>query len=79
MPYSSITQLPPPVRNNLPVGAQRIFVRAFNAAYADLKPGQSEVPAFKIAWSAVKRKYEKRDGEWVRKASSSRHQHKRAS
>ena len=67
MPYSNIDQLPPAVRNNLPAEAQRIFVKAFNARYADLKPGQSEVSAFKIARSAVKRKYEKRDGKWVPK------------
>jgi len=70
MPYSNIDQLPPAVRNNLPVGAQRIFVKAFNSAYADLKPGEDEVPAFKIAWSAVKRKYEKRKGEWKLKKAS---------
>jgi cation transport regulator len=68
MPYSNIDQLPPAVRNNLPVGAQRIFVKAFNSRYSELKPGESEVEAFKIAWGAVKRKYEKRNGEWVLKS-----------
>ena len=69
MPYTSTDQLPDPIRNNLPKGAQAIFVKAFNQAYARLKPGQDEVPAFKIGWSAVKRIYEKREGKWRKKAS----------
>jgi cation transport regulator len=79
MPYSSIDQLPPPVRDNLPEAAQHIFVKAFNAKYAQLKPGESEVPAFKIAWSAVKRTYEKRDGKWQLKRKRSAREHKKAS
>ncbi len=67
MPYSSIDQLPGPIRNNLPPHAQHIFVDAFNDAYSRLKPGQDEVPAFKIGWSAVKKSYEKRNGKWQRK------------
>jgi cation transport regulator len=67
MPYSSVDQLPPHVRDHLPLPAQRIFVKAFNSAYANLEPGQDEVPAFKIAWAAVKRTYEKRGGKWVKK------------
>lgn len=67
MPYSSIEQLPPHVRNHLPEDAQKIFVSAFNNAYDQLEAGEDEVQAFKIAWSAVKRKYEKRNGRWVRK------------
>lgn len=69
MPYSNIDQLPPAVRNNLPAPAQRIFVKAFNAKYAELDEDESEVSAFKIAWAAVKRTYEKRDGKWIAKAS----------
>lgn len=67
MPYSSIDQLPPHVRNHLPAAAQRIFVKAFNAVYAELEPGEDEVRAFKVAWTAVKKAYEKRDGKWVKK------------
>jgi len=66
MPYSSIDDLPPAVRNNLPKRAQRIFVSAFNAAY-DEHQGEDEVIAFKIAWAAVKKSYEKHDGQWVPK------------
>ena len=65
MPYSSIGQLPDPIRNSLPPAAQRIFMKAFNGAYHHL--GEDEVPAFKIGWSAVKKAYEKRNGKWIRK------------
>jgi cation transport regulator len=67
MPYSSINQLPDPIRNNLPAPAQHIFVKAFNHAYAELEPGESEVSAFKIGWSAVKKSYIKLNGKWQRK------------
>jgi cation transport regulator len=66
MPYSSIDQLPPPIKNSLPERAQEIFVKAFNAAY-EQHAGEDEVVAFKIGWSAVKRKYEKVNGKWRRK------------
>jgi cation transport regulator len=80
MPYSSIDQLPPNVRNHLPEPAQRIFVRAFNSKYYELKPGESEVAAFKIAWGAVKRKYEKQGDKWVLKArKAGARTHKKAS
>lgn len=71
MPYTSPDELPDSVRNNLPVAAQRIFVKAFNSAYADLAPDEDEVPAFKIAWSAVKKNYEKREGKWQKKRKAS--------
>jgi cation transport regulator len=67
MPYTSISQLPDPIRNNLPAPAQKIFVKAFNGAYEKLKPGQDEIPAFKIGWNAVKKTYEKKNGKWQRK------------
>lgn len=72
MPYTSIDQLPDPVRNNLPAHAQKIFVEAFNSAYAE-REGDDEVACFKIAWGAVKKTYEKKQGKWVRKEKSSRH------
>lgn len=79
MPYSSVDQLPPHVRNHLPVSAQRIFVKAFNSAYDKLEPGQDEVPAFKIGWAAVKKTYEKRDGKWVKKVGLKKVVSKKAS
>ena len=67
MPYESIDDLPEPVKHSLPSHAQKIFMEAFNHAY---KPAQQEERAFKIAWSAVKKTYEKRDGKWVKKSQS---------
>lgn len=69
MPYLSIDELPPPVKNNLPRHAQKIFKDAFNSAYK-AHYGEDEVTSFKIAWAAVKKTYEKRNGKWVRKAAA---------
>ncbi|MBI2811232.1 MAG: ChaB family protein, partial [Candidatus Melainabacteria bacterium] len=44
-----------------------IFKEAFNSAYEQYESDVDEVRAFKIAWSAVKRTYEKKGGKWVRK------------
>ncbi|MBS2004057.1 MAG: ChaB family protein [Cyanobacteria bacterium SZAS LIN-5] len=67
MPYVSIEDLPDPVKNSLPLHAQEIFKEAFNSAYHDHENDVDEVRAFKIAWGAVKRTYEKKAGKWVRK------------
>jgi cation transport regulator ChaB len=55
----------------LPDGAKSIFVSAFNAAYDDTCEtcNDRDECASKIAWSAVKNKYAKHDGEWVPKAA----------
>ena len=61
MPYDSIDELPPQVKH-LPTHAQEIFKQAFNNAYVQY---DNEATAFKVAWSAVKRKYKKDDaGNW---------------
>jgi cation transport regulator len=62
MPYSSNTNLPPRVTDNLPEHAQSIYREAFNSG---LEQTHSETRAHKIAWSAVERSYKKRDGKWV--------------
>ena len=68
MPYAVNADLPPSVRNHLPEHAQSIFREAFNHAYAEHEgdPRQEEA-AFRIAWAAVKRGYEKIGNEWVEK------------
>lgn len=68
MPYEINADLPPSVRNHLPEHAQSIFREAFNHAYAEHEgdPRQEEA-AFRIAWAAVKRSYEKIGNEWVEK------------
>lgn len=65
MPYQSKKDLPESVRDSLPSHAQEIFKEAFNSAS---KEYDEEETAYKVAWSAVKNKYEKNDGgEWVEK------------
>jgi cation transport regulator len=65
MPYAANADLPPPVRAHLPPHAQDIFREAFNHAYEEF--GGDEPRAFRVAWAAVKRNYEKVEGEWVRR------------
>lgn len=65
MPYDSKKELPEAVKDSLPSHAQEIFKEAFNSAS---KEYDEEETAFKVAWSAVKKKYEKNDdGDWVEK------------
>ncbi len=70
MPYSSSSDLPDNVRNVLPDHAQEIFKEAFNSAYDQYKDPEDrrgedsrEDVARKVAWSAVKQKYEKGDDD----------------
>ncbi|OGO63967.1 MAG: cation transport regulator ChaB, partial [Chloroflexi bacterium RBG_19FT_COMBO_55_16] len=69
--------LPESVRNNLPKHAQEIYKEAFNNAweqYADPDDWRGDASreevAHKVAWSAVKQVYEKRNGKWVRNPDS---------
>jgi cation transport regulator len=60
--------LPPSVRSHLPEHAQDISREAFNharAAHSDDR--RQEEAAFRIAWAAVKRSYEKVGEDWVEK------------
>ena len=63
MPYTVNADLPPSVRSHLPDHAQDIFREALNHAHAH-DPRQEEA-AFRIAWAAVKREYEKSGDAWV--------------
>jgi cation transport regulator len=74
MPYDRIDQLPDSVRENVPKHAQEIYKEAYNSAedqYADPEKRRGdesqEEAAHRVAWSAVKQKYEKKDDRWVRK------------
>jgi cation transport regulator len=76
MPYDARADLPENVRNVLPAHAQDIYKEAFNSAWDEYEdPGDRrggagrEETAHKVAWSAVKRVYEKDEasGEWRRK------------
>jgi len=74
MPYNDISDLPESVQDALPEKAQEIFLAAFNNAWeqydsADKRKGDSsrEEAAFKVAWSAVKKKYEKKGDTWKKR------------
>lgn len=74
MPYDKLTDLPDSVKNNLPKHAQEIYKEAYNSAweqYADAEDRRGdasrEETAHRVAWSAVKEEYEKKNGRWVRK------------
>lgn len=74
MPYTSKADLPDSVRDNLPAYAQDIYKEAFNSAYDNYKDPEDrkgdtsrEQVAHRVAWSAVKNKYEKQGDEWVEK------------
>jgi cation transport regulator len=65
MPYQHIEDLPDSVKHHIPKHAQEIFRAAFNSA---LEEYSEEERAFRVAWAAVKRDYEKKDdGNWHKK------------
>ena len=72
MPYDRISELPASVRDNVPKHAQEIYKEAFNSAWdqydtPDERRGDAsrEETAHKVAWAAVKEKYEKgEDDRW---------------
>ena len=74
MPYGSIDDLPDSITGPLPEKAREIFLAAYNSAwgkYKDPSDRKGEVSreevAFKVAWSAVKQKYEKKGNSWQKK------------
>ena len=77
MPYQSNHDLPDSVRHVLPEHAQSIYRKAFNSAFEQYRDPKArrfadesgEQVACKVAWSAVKREYEKDEsnGKWHKK------------
>lgn len=68
MPYLTVEDLPVPIQAHLPLHAQEIYRGALNSAwtqYADRSPEQRESTAHRVAWAAVKRKYEKSGDRWI--------------
>lgn len=70
MPYRSKRELPESVRNVLPDHAQDIYKEAFNSAWDEYKDPKKrrgsadrEEVAHRVAWNAVKQKYEKGDDD----------------
>lgn len=76
MPYEKIDELPPTLRRILPKDAQEIYLKAFNSALEEFEDPVKrrfgdpiEEVAERLAWSAVKKIYEKNDnGSWVKKS-----------
>jgi cation transport regulator len=71
MPYLTNADLPVSVQSHLPEHAQDIYRQAFNNAwlqYGDLEPKRQEEIAHRVAWSAVKKRYQKIGGLWVSRA-----------
>jgi cation transport regulator len=68
MPYETISDLPDSVREHLPKHAQEIYRAAFNNAWDEYH--SDEARAHRVAWAAVKEKYEKNDqtGRWTAKS-----------
>lgn len=74
MPYQSIQELPDSVEENLPKHGREIYKEAYNNAwdqYADPEDRKGdasrEETAHRVAWSAVKQEYEKKNNRWVKK------------
>jgi cation transport regulator len=74
MPYQKLSDLPDSVRDNLPKHAQEIYQAAYNSAWEQYDQPEErrgdasrEETAHRIAWAAVKKKYEKKGENWVRK------------
>jgi cation transport regulator len=74
MPYNELGDLPESVRSVLPKHAQEIYLAAFNNAWSEYQNAEDrrgdasrEEVAHKVAWSAVKQSYEKKDGMWEKK------------
>lgn len=72
MPYATLKELPDSVRNVLPKHAQEIYQAAYNSAWDQYDEpherqddSSREETSHAVAWSAVKRTYEKGyDGKW---------------
>jgi cation transport regulator len=66
MPYETNEDLPTGVRAHLPPHAQSIYREAFNHAWASYRnsPRKEEI-AHRVAWAAVKKRYEKVGANWV--------------
>lgn len=76
MPYKTLTDLPDRVKEHLPHHAQEIYLAAFNSAWEQYDEPEErrgddtrEETAHRVAWAAVKNKYEKDEqtGDWIAK------------
>ena len=66
MLYAANSELPPAVREHLPLHAQDIFRAAYNHAWVEYADhSDREAVAKAVAWTTVKQKYRQVDGDWV--------------
>jgi cation transport regulator len=75
MPYDRLDELPDQVRGVLPKHAQEIYLAAYNNAWDEYKEAKDrkgdasrEETAHRVAWAAVKAKYEKDGSTWKAKS-----------
>jgi len=80
MPYDKLSDLPDSVKAHLPKHAQEIYQAAYNKAWDEYaKPEERranasrEETAHRVAWAAVKDKYEKQGEQWVAKEKQTSH------
>ena len=70
MPYRCNAELPESVKGRLPAHAQDIYRSAFNHVWQECRPLavgrtlQREQTAHKVAWAAVRRRYERIGDDW---------------
>lgn len=71
MPYEKTSDLPKSITDNLPPHAQKIYLASFNNALQEyqnpqkrFRGGSPEQTAHKVAWTAVKKKYTKKENQW---------------
>jgi cation transport regulator len=74
MPYEKLDDLPESVKNALPKHAREIYLAAFNNAWNEYENPKDrrtddsrEEVSHKVAWAAVKQKYEKKNDGWKHK------------
>lgn len=74
MPYATNADLPSRIRHALPPHGQDIFRAAFNASFKSYaaNPRREEI-AHRVAWTAVKKRFVKRNDEWVERDAPTAH------
>lgn len=78
MAQNDLKELPDPAQNVLPKKAQEIYLAAYQSAWDQYKNPEGrrgndsrEEVAHKVAWAAVKQKYEKTNNKWQPKTPDS--------
>jgi cation transport regulator ChaB len=70
--YRQTHELPEGIKSSLPEDLQKIYLRSFNQALAELKSekmdiNQAKIKAHQRAWTAIKKRHEFQNGVWVDK------------